>query len=1023
MSYQVLARKWRPGKFSELVGQEHVVSAISNALDNDRLHHAYLFTGTRGVGKTTIARIFSKSLNCEEGQGANPCGQCNTCKEIEQGNYVDLLEIDAASRTKVEDTRELLDNVQYKPTRGRYKVYLIDEVHMLSKHSFNALLKTLEEPPPHVKFLLATTDPQKLPITILSRCLQFNLKAMSREQIVGQLQHILQHEQLPFEPQALALLARAAQGSMRDALSLTDQAIAQGGNQVLASVVTDMLGLMDKNQLLKVIHAVVSKSPADVLQLVNDIAEQAPDYDNVHSELASLLHQIALTQWVPEACKLETTSAKAIFQLAKTIPAEQVQLLYQIALQGRKDLPFAADGKSAFEMTLMRMMSFAPNIPIDDTVSEIENGRSEHSLPVDHASSSGGPGNVGKQEEAPLSETSATNVQEETPSHLSVESTYAQSLESAPSTPDSLATSIIEKEQQEQPQSTSQFESLQEQEHAVVDESELREDKTQTTLTSVESGTTSTQSTGLERDTAHGVEPVKQAPASPITEEVPVENTAVQPESVAAELEPTPNEVSEPHNEAAQHFDGPPLDAYMDDMPPPSEDDGSFAFEGFQSAEGGYNAEGSYNAKGFHDAKGSDQNSEPLAHENEASSLTAEEQLTSTADMLALRQKLKQRKAQDAEAKSNSAANAKTESASDIQARFTRSKAEALNTAQSTNAITNHAENSAGQGSADNEIKSGEVNSLESETSSESENDSPKRLDNSLERLDNNSELANNAAFNSNENNDNSLQQGVPLGSAHAESTDTTDVGESVKAQSDVNEANDFTFDEFEEDMPFSNDEAEVQPNSETPVEDMPPWATDYDDQPPQHVEETGYVEASSSSNANNPNVPEQVEGAGERSFARDALNFDTPLSSTYDGQLKAYLSDGSKLTHASQIDEWSNLVEQMPVAGLLKQLVLHASFSRDGNQVSLEIDHSQTHLLNDSAKKQLVDAIHHGLGENVDVNITLGEPSSTPFALQQEIHAMRHAHAHSVIKTDDTIQALLSTFDASVLTDTVKAR
>ena len=900
---------------------------------------------------------------------------------------------------------------------------------MLSKHSFNALLKTLEEPPPHVKFLLATTDPQKLPITILSRCLQFNLKAMSREQIVGQLQHILQHEQLPFEPQALALLARAAQGSMRDALSLTDQAIAQGGNQVLASVVTDMLGLMDKNQLLKVIHAVVSKSPADVLQLVNDIAEQAPDYDNVHSELASLLHQIALTQWVPEACKLETTSAKAIFQLAKTIPAEQVQLLYQIALQGRKDLPFAADGKSAFEMTLMRMMSFAPNIPIDDTVSEIENGRSEHSLPVDHASSSGGPGNVGKQEEAPLSETSATNVQEETPSHLSVESTSEQSLESAPSTPDSLATSIIEKEQQEQ--STSPFESQQEQEHAAADESELSGSETLSALPHAESGATSTQTTALERDASHNDESVKPAPTSSI-EELPVENTAVQAvqtESVAAELEPTPSEVSAPHNEAAQYFDGPPLDAYMDDMPPPSEDDGSLGFDGFQSAEGFHNAESFqsaevfHNTEGSHNAKGSDKNSESLAHENEPSSLTAEEQLTSTADMLALRQKLKQRKALDAEAKSTSAANAKTESASDIQARFTRSKAEALNTAQSTNAITNHAENSAGQGSADNEIKSGEVNSLESETSSESENDSPKRLDNSLERLDNNSELANNAAFNSNENNDNSLQQGVPLGSAHAESTDTTDVGESVKAQSDVNEANDFTFDEFEEDMPFSNDEAEVQPNSETPVEDMPPWATDYDDQPPQHVEETGYVEASSSSNANNPNVPEQVEGAGERSFARDALNFDTPLSSTYDGQLKAYLSDGSKLTHASQIDEWSNLVEQMPVAGLLKQLVLHASFSRDGNQVSLEIDHSQTHLLNDSAKKQLVDAIHHGLGENVDVNITLGEPSSTPFALQQEIHAMRHAHAHSVIKTDDTIQALLSTFDASVLTDSVKAR
>ena len=1030
MSYQVLARKWRPGKFSELVGQEHVVSAISNALDNDRLHHAYLFTGTRGVGKTTIARIFSKSLNCEEGQGANPCGQCNTCKEIEQGNYVDLLEIDAASRTKVEDTRELLDNVQYKPTRGRYKVYLIDEVHMLSKHSFNALLKTLEEPPPHVKFLLATTDPQKLPITILSRCLQFNLKAMSREQIVGQLQHILQHEQLPFEPQALALLARAAQGSMRDALSLTDQAIAQGGNQVLASVVTDMLGLMDKNQLLKVIHAVVSKSPADVLQLVNDIAEQAPDYDNVHSELASLLHQIALTQWVPEACKLETTSAKAIFQLAKTIPAEQVQLLYQIALQGRKDLPFAADGKSAFEMTLMRMMSFAPNIPIDDTVSEIENGRSEHSLPVDHASSSGGPGNVGKQEEAPLSETSATNVQEETPSHLSVESTYAQSLESAPSTPDSLATSIIEKEQQEQPQSTSQFESLQEQEHAVVDESELREDKTQTTLTSVESGTTSTQSTGLERDTAHGVEPVKQAPASPITEEVPVENTAVQPESVAAELEPTPNEVSEPHNEAAQHFDGPPLDAYMDDMPPPSEDDGSFAFEGFQSAEGGYNAEGSYNAKGFHDAKGSDQNSEPLAHENEASSLTAEEQLTSTADMLALRQKLKQRKAQDAEAKSNSAANAKTESASDIQARFTRSKAEALSTAQTAHGVNKGSDNSAGQASADNEIKRGDLNPVGHENSRELQdhspeplNNSPELRENSPERIDSGSEHKDNSVARGDTPQLESTNSGSSLGNTLAHSSDAMHTSESEKSHSSSNNTSDFSLDEFEEDMPFSNDESEAQSNSETPVEDMPPWATDYDNQPPQHVEGADYVETPSDSSSNYDSAPEQMESAGDRSFARDALNFDTPLSSTYDGQLKAYLNDGSKLTHASQIDEWSNLVEQMPVAGLLKQLVLHASFSRAGNQVSLEIDHSQTHLLNDSAKKQLVDAIHHGLGENVEVNITLGEPASTPFALQQEIHAMRHAHAHSVIKTDDTIQALLSTFDASVLTDSVKAR
>ena len=246
---------------------------------------------------------------------------------------------------------------------------------------------------------------------------------------------------------------------------------------------------------------------------------------------------------------------------------------------------------------------------------------------------------------------------------------------------------------------------------------------------------------------------------------------------------------------------------------------------------------------------------------------------------------------------------------------------------------------------------------------------------------------------------------------------------ESEKSHSSSNTTSDFSLDEFEEDMPFSNDESEAQSNSETPVEDMPPWATDYDNQPPQHVEGADYVETPSDSSSNYDSAPEQMESAGDRSFARDALNFDTPLSNTYNGQLKAYLNDGSKLTHASQIDEWSNLVEQMPVAGLLKQLVLHASFSRAGNQVSLEIDHSQTHLLNDSAKKQLVDAIHHGLGENVEVNITLGEPASTPFALQQEIHAMRHAHAHSVIKTDDTIQALLSTFDASVLTDSVKAR
>lgn len=361
MSYQVLARKWRPNCFAELVGQEHVVTAISNALDNNRLHHAYLFTGTRGVGKTTIARIFSKSLNCEVGLSATPCGKCSTCVEIDQGNFIDLLEIDAASRTKVEDTRELLDNVQYRPSRGRFKVYLIDEVHMLSKHSFNALLKTLEEPPPHVKFLLATTDPQKLPVTILSRCLQFNLKALSRTQIAKQLEFILAQEQLQNDTEALSQLARAAQGSMRDALSLTDQAIAQGNGVVSLSIVTAMLGLMDKNLVLKLLNAVLQKNNNEMMQLVEHMAMQSADFSQVLAELMSLLHQVALSQIVPEACKLETIAARAIFQVAKAVSAEHIQLLYQIVLNGKKDLAHAADPRSGVEMTLLRMLAFCPD--------------------------------------------------------------------------------------------------------------------------------------------------------------------------------------------------------------------------------------------------------------------------------------------------------------------------------------------------------------------------------------------------------------------------------------------------------------------------------------------------------------------------------------------------------------------------------------------------------------------------------------------------------------------------------------
>ena len=361
MSYQVLARKWRPRSFQELVGQSHVLQALVNALDQDRLHHAYLFTGTRGVGKTTIARIFAKCLNCEQGVSSTPCGQCPACKEIDEGRFVDLIEVDAASRTKVEDTRELLDNVQYAPTRGRYKVYLIDEVHMLSSHSFNALLKTLEEPPPHVKFLLATTDPQKLPVTILSRCLQFSLKNMTAQRIVGHLEHILGQEQIAFELPALWQLARCADGSMRDALSLTDQAIAFGNGRISETEVGAMLGTIDQGQVLKMVTALASGNAAQILRAVSALAEFSPDYLAVLDDMLCLLHRIAIAQAVPDAVDNSQGDREQVVALAAAMTAEDVQLYYQIGLVGKKDLPLAPEPRGGFEMALLRMLAFRPD--------------------------------------------------------------------------------------------------------------------------------------------------------------------------------------------------------------------------------------------------------------------------------------------------------------------------------------------------------------------------------------------------------------------------------------------------------------------------------------------------------------------------------------------------------------------------------------------------------------------------------------------------------------------------------------
>lgn len=360
MAYQVLARKWRPKTFADLVGQEHVVKALQNALDEGRLHHAYLLTGTRGVGKTTIARILAKSLNCENAQHGEPCGVCQSCTQIDAGRYVDLLEIDAASNTGIDNIREVLENAQYAPTAGKYKVYIIDEVHMLSKSAFNAMLKTLEEPPEHVKFILATTDPHKVPVTVLSRCLQFVLRNMTAQQVADHLAHVLDSEKIAYEPAALQLLGRAAAGSMRDALSLLDQAIALGSGKVAEQDVRQMIGAVDKQYLYELLTGIINQDGAALTAKAQEMAACAVGFDNALGELAILLQHLALIQAVPSALAHDDPDSDILHRLAQTISGEQIQLYYQIAVHGKRDLSLAPDEYAGFMMTLLRMLAFAP---------------------------------------------------------------------------------------------------------------------------------------------------------------------------------------------------------------------------------------------------------------------------------------------------------------------------------------------------------------------------------------------------------------------------------------------------------------------------------------------------------------------------------------------------------------------------------------------------------------------------------------------------------------------------------------
>ena len=381
MSYQVLARKWRPSNFSQVAGQAHVLKSLTNALDNERLHHAYLFTGTRGVGKTTLARILAKCLNCEEGIRSVPCEKCDSCKEINEGRFIDLIEIDAASRTKVEEMRELLENVQYLPSRGRFKVYLIDEVHMLSNHSFNALLKTLEEPPSHVKFLFATTDPQKLPITVLSRCLQFNLKNLSPQLIAEYLGSVLEKEKIEFEEEALWQISSAASGSMRDALTLVDQAISYCEGKVAAGGVIEMLGVPPQKQVYALLKGMASRSVSTILELIRDISEQTPDYSHTLDSLLSTLHRVAIAQLEPKAADNSYGDMQQILELASLISAEDVQLYYQMGIKGREDLRLSAEVRTAFEMLLIRMLVFSPSYVEPTDLEPVSLGAKENTDP------------------------------------------------------------------------------------------------------------------------------------------------------------------------------------------------------------------------------------------------------------------------------------------------------------------------------------------------------------------------------------------------------------------------------------------------------------------------------------------------------------------------------------------------------------------------------------------------------------------------------------------------------------------
>ncbi|MCF2949850.1 DNA polymerase III subunit gamma/tau [Paraglaciecola aquimarina] len=915
MSYQVLARKWRPNRFGELVGQEHVVTAISNALDNNRLHHAYLFTGTRGVGKTTIARIFSKSLNCEQGLGATPCGQCGTCQEIENGNFIDLLEIDAASRTKVEDTRELLDNVQYKPSRGRYKVYLIDEVHMLSKHSFNALLKTLEEPPPHVKFLLATTDPQKLPVTILSRCLQFNLKALSRGQIAQQLEYVLGQEKLSFDKDALNQLARAAQGSMRDALSLTDQAIAQGNGVVGLQIVTDMLGLMDKNQVLKLVHAVVQKDSAEVMQQIEFMANQAPDFSQILAEMMSLLHQIALTQFVPDACKLETISARAIYQLAKSVPVEQIQLLYQIALSGKKDLPHAADPRTGLEMTLLRMLAFCPgNLKLDsvDIMSQTPSANSDIHSQLHSA-------DISTEQPAPEPKDETNNL--EPNQHNS--------------------TSILPENTQE-PANPNQNPNK-------VDESKAVEN----TLVEVQPS---------ESEQAQVNHPqVNQEISEPLDNGSDEEQKLfAQQQDIIAQAEDFGHHITDYHELEPVSLN-------------PSIISNENQFTQFEQSSVG---ESSQVDDVQVDVNVPDAN-------NQANSSP----VNSTADLIALRNRLKQNKLLE----EDNAKQVKKSEKSELPnlASIRKQNGAELNPDQQEDASLQTPKQEA----------FAQVESLPSES-----------LPTGAIQKDDLSVTSHQSTSNEPEFN-----------------SEVTHVSEDVIAVSEAL----LSAQEMEQDNPFASEpigsDLSILNGPPHSSSEIPPWAQD-------DIERSQFSQAKQESSSGNRHtqainsstevsVPVELDIQPEAEVFDPNAHLDEDNIGEVDLEVPAFLPNKQKVIKSKQLDEWSQLIDDMQVNALTKQLALHSSFNREGNKVTLTLLEGKEHLDSETARDLLKQALSNVLNAEIELEIVMGQPINTPYAVQIKINHVRQDYACQVVNNDPGIQLLKQRFSASVVEQSIQAR